>query len=63
MTTTNDNCHVLRLKPGNFDPFSCVYSFLQAEVDIRNMFWYPNINRGDIVVDVGAGVAAYLATK
>jgi hypothetical protein len=32
---------------------------LNAEADIRNTFWYPNIKRGDVVVNVGAAYSSY----
>ena len=51
----------VRYRVGTWDPWTSVYEF-DNESDVREKFWYPNIKKGDVVVDAGAGWGAYVLT-
>lgn len=55
------NKRIVRFKRGVFDPWNSHFEFL-SEVNVRERFWYPNIKKGDVVVDAGASWGSYSIT-
>lgn len=51
----------IKFRKGVSDPWTSVWEF-NNEITIRDTIWYPNIHKGDVVVDVGAGWGAYALT-
>ena len=51
----------IKYRIGTFDAWNSWYEF-QMEVPQRNALWYPNIRKGDVVVDAGASWGSYALT-
>jgi len=50
---------IFRIHKSKYDASSCLYGFMQSEVDIRQRFYYPNIKKDDVIVDAGASWGPY----
>ena len=55
------NGGAIRYRTGKWDRFTSHFEFTN-EVDVRDRLWYPNIKKGDVVVDAGAAFGAYTLT-
>ena len=50
--------HMVKFRRSKFDAWNSWYEF-QMEQEVRQKFWYPNIRKGDMVVDAGASWGSY----
>src|SRR4051794_3301431 len=51
----------VKYKRSKFDAWNSWFEF-QMETVVRDTLWYPNIHRGDTVIDAGAGWGSYALT-